>query len=433
MKTLTRIFGPCLLIGGLSATHLVQADVVDVLVLYTPEAAASRNGKDIDARIASYIAYANTAYKNSQVDIQLRLVGSQLADLPYDYVTETNLNNFQQDSSVARLRKEKGADLVTLLNLRQQVSNGYVCGIGYISGGDSSTGRLYQYSSAVAYSLVGIDCGVSTFAHELGHNMGLGHSYAQGSKGGVWEWARGHGVSGLFSTVMAYPQSYGTNNQLPVFSNPEVQTCSGLPCGMEKELVSGADAATSLNALATQIAAFMPMMTPSTEIPAEPVPVPDQPKPLCPISVLNTNAIPNGDFNSLDGWRSGFGQSALEVVALDKPDCSESVLRVTDRVAYYSSAAVDLTTPIMSGKNYRFKAQLAIENGSRETIRIALRVTTSSGAYYSYLNSVSATSTEFTQFKQDFSFNSGTIDSLIIYGPAAGVNVLVDNVSLAEL
>ncbi len=40
--------------------------------------------------------------------------------------------------------------------------------------------------------------------------MGLGHSFAQGSKGGIYEWGRGHGKYNKFSTTMAYPQSYGS-------------------------------------------------------------------------------------------------------------------------------------------------------------------------------------------------------------------------------
>ena len=120
------------------------AEVVDVLVLYTPEALVTRNGADINARISSYIAYANMAYQNSQVDMKLRLVGSQLVTVPYERVNEENLASFSRDASVAALREQTGADLVTLLNLRQEMSGGYVCGIGYVSPGRSDTGQFYS-------------------------------------------------------------------------------------------------------------------------------------------------------------------------------------------------------------------------------------------------------------------------------------------------
>ena len=55
---------------------------VDVLVLYSSSAQASRNGADINARIASYIAYANQAYASSGVDMQLRLVAAQNSICP---------------------------------------------------------------------------------------------------------------------------------------------------------------------------------------------------------------------------------------------------------------------------------------------------------------------------------------------------------------
>ncbi len=434
IKTLKRLTAATGLTACTLASTTVAAEVVDILVLYTPEALQTRNGADIDARISSYITYANDAYSNSQVDMQLRLVGSALLDEPYDFVNESNLSNFRRNSTVANLRREHGADAVVLLNLRQEMSNGYVCGIGYIPSGDSGSGQLYSNASSVAYSLVGIDCGVNTFAHELGHNMSLGHSYVQGSNGGVWPWARGHGVQGLFSTVMAYPHAYGTYRQLPVFSNPRINSCQGQACGVDKNQNDGADSAANLTALASQIAAFMPTVhviddggdddgdddTPPSNTPCEKDPVAG-------------NLLVNGEFDSLDGWQSGFGLSSLSIKALPASGCVDNALVVGDRTQYYSSVYQSTSGKLTVGNTYQMNAKFGIAGGSRETVRVALRVRSSWGSRYAYLDPISVTASELTSYQQSFTLSSGDVDGILIYGPAAGVDIVMDSLSIVPV
>lgn len=418
--------------------NTVTAEVIDVLVLYTPEALQTRNGADIDARISSYITYSNDAYSNAQVDMQLRLVGSALLDADYDYVNETNLSNLRRNSTVANLRREHGADAVVLLNLRQQVSNGYICGIGYVPSGDS--GRLYSNAASVAYSLVGIDCGVNTFTHEVGHNMSLGHSYVQGSTGGVWPWARGHGVQGLFSTIMAYPHAYGTYRQLPVFSNPRINSCEGQACGVDQAQNNGADAAANLTALASQIAGFMPTVhdiddgddggdddgngdddTPPSDTP-------------CVKDPVVGNLLINGEFDSnTDGWQSGFGESTLSITALQAEDCLDNALVVGNRTQYYSSAFQSTNGKLTVGNSYQFNGKFGIANGSRESIRVALRIRSYWGSRYAYLDPVSVTANELTSYQQSFTLSSGEVDGILIYGPAAGVDIVMDSLSIVPL
>lgn len=409
----------------------VSAEVVDVLVLYTPEARDTRYGTDIDARISAYIAYANAAYQNSEVGMQLRLVGSQMVDVPYDRVDEANLSDFSRDPLVEDLREQTGADLVTLLNLRQEMSGGYVCGIGYVPQGRSDTGRFYSYAPSAGFSLVGIDCGVSTFAHELGHNMGLGHSSKQNSSGGVWPWGRGHGVNGLFSTIMAYPQSYGTYNQLPMFSNPQIANCVDLACGVDRDQSNGADSAASLTALATQIAAFRPTVIGDSDMPDDDLPGSGNPTQYCANTPTSGNFIRNGDFDSLDNWQSGFGLSLLEVEAFAKTDCLENRLVVGGRTSSQSSAAQFLSEPLRANTHYKFKGEFAIRGGSRETVRFALRVRSTRGSYYLYLDPVSVTANELTQVSQNFSFPSGQIDAILVYGPRANVDIVMDKLAIS--
>ena len=135
-----------------------------------PAATQTANGRDIDARIASYIEFANTAYEKSGVNLRLRLVHKQRLDwADYPTVTGTNLDRFMRDPQVQRLRGN-GADLVSLVNRSQNSGNGYItCGIGYMGSGDKNSGRFHGNAKDIAYNLTGVDCGLNTFAHEAGH------------------------------------------------------------------------------------------------------------------------------------------------------------------------------------------------------------------------------------------------------------------------
>lgn len=419
--------GAALSIGLLASPQALAANVVDVLVLYTPQALQTRNGADINARIASYIAYTNQAYVNSKVDIQLRVVGAEMINAPYTNVTSNNLQQLRQNATVAQLRRKYGADIVTLLNLRQGTGTGYVCGVGYIPSGDGRTGRFYNNAAAAGFNLVGIDCGVSTFAHEVGHNMGLGHSYAQGTGGGLWPWARGHGVQGLFATVMAYPQSYGTRNQLPVFSNPRLTSCQGMACGVDASRRDGADSATNLNQLASQIAAFMPTVATVDNGDSGSAP------PSCGKSEVSGNLLENGEFNSLGGWSSALGASRLALLSYANGTCTDSALLVTNRSQSYGDAYQRLTGKLKEGGRYRLSAKFGIRGGTRDNIRIALSVQDASGSRYIYLDPVSVTANELTAVTRDFTLDSNAVTGLLIYGPQAGVDIIADSVSLVEV
>ena len=205
---------------AMGSTVSLAANQVDVLVYYNDDAAGTSSGEDIDARIVSFVEHANQAYRNSDIDIQLRLVGTERIQ-GYRGVDGDVLGQFRSNSTVARQRREYGADLVALISTAQPTAGGYICGVGYQPGGAEGSGTFYSNASAYGYSMSGVNCGYNTFAHELGHNMSLGHSAAQNSFGSVFPWGRGHGVSGLFSTIMAYPQAYGTRNHLAQFASPD--------------------------------------------------------------------------------------------------------------------------------------------------------------------------------------------------------------------
>lgn len=250
------------LLTGLSlalTTLAAQASpqTVDIMVLYTKDALALPNGRDIDARIASYIEYTNNAYAKSDTNLRLRLVHKQLLDWATYYdVSGSNLSGFTNDAQVQRLREQYGADVVQLLNRTTQGQGYGVCGIAWVGTGAKNSDQFYSNAKDMAYGLTGIDCGLSTFAHEIGHNMGLRHSYEQDlqsgyyqSHSGTHEWSRGYGVQGQFSTIMGYPQVFGARRQAPLFSNPRLidSECAGQACGQHDH----ADASRALNSMAT--------------------------------------------------------------------------------------------------------------------------------------------------------------------------------------
>jgi peptidyl-Asp metalloendopeptidase len=71
------------------------------------------------------------------------------------------------------------------------------------------------------YSITAVDCGATTFVHELGHNQGLAHSLKQGdTSGGVYVDGMGHGVQNEFASIMASPHVFGSATQYDYFSNP---------------------------------------------------------------------------------------------------------------------------------------------------------------------------------------------------------------------
>lgn len=419
---------------AISAASTVRAqEVVDVLVLYAPETLNTRAGRDIDARTAAYIEYTNQAYINSNVNMRLRLVGLERLDAGYTTVDGNTLEQLRSNATAAELRRQTGADLVTLLTLPTAQGGGYICGIGYMPPGDASREQFYRNASSAAFSLVGVTCGLSTFSHELGHNMGLGHSYRQNSNGSVFPWGRGHGVDGLYSTIMAYPQSYGTRNQLPLFSNPRIQNCAGTTCGVDRNNNDGADASESLNRLISQIGGFSPTIIPmddnedeTTTDPSSPAPEPDN----CQKPAVAGNLIANGEFANLSGWVSAFNASTLSQDAI-VDSCRDTLLVVGERSRYYSAALYDLTGKLNNTTTYRLSARLGIRGTEqRENIRIAFKLTQDGQTSYQYADPVSVTSTSLTDYSATITFPSGSVSGLIIYGPSVGVDILVDSVSL---
>lgn len=211
------------------------ADFIDVLVLYTPAAAADVGGDaGMDGLIALAISESNTSYANSGITQQLRLAHTERIEH-----VETDLETDLQDAQaghgafggVAALRDAYLADLVLLV---ESTAVKAYCGIAF------QMTTLTPAFADYAFSAVEVDCispGYS-FQHELGHNMGANHDwYTEGPTTPSYAHGYVHTDAGgpSWITIMSYFDlctARGVScGRLLYWSNPDV-TMNGVPMGV---------------------------------------------------------------------------------------------------------------------------------------------------------------------------------------------------------
>jgi hypothetical protein len=204
-------------VEGDSAAISADGVVIDVMVLWTPAARIAKGGtvSAIQSTVAAAVANANTAYVNSGVPAQLRLVYSGEVNYTQSSSSLTDLGALTSTSDgkldeVHTLRNQYGADVVTLIGTWTDA-----CGYGYMMPAPSVNYASY------AFNVVALNCAVGnlSYAHEVGHNEGLNHDPDNASGTPAYPYAYGyHDPGGAFRTVMAYP--YLSAPRIPYLSSP---------------------------------------------------------------------------------------------------------------------------------------------------------------------------------------------------------------------
>ena len=206
-----------------------EQSVIDLAVFYTPAARENAGGIDeIATAIDLMVAETNTAYSNSGANQRIKLVAVEEV-VGYSETQDLAVN-------IARLRSESDGYMDEIHDVRDTVAADIVV---LLTAG--SSGRAYQLvipsasSESSAFAVANADS-TRTFAHELGHIMGLRHDryavcgdncnsftrfpYAFGY---VNQQALEPGApdTAFWRTIMAYPNQCGPCPAILRFSNPD--------------------------------------------------------------------------------------------------------------------------------------------------------------------------------------------------------------------
>lgn len=304
--------------------------VVDIMLLFTPNIQATYPSEMSFTLMNHLVAKANQSFANSDINMQLRLVRSELVnytrpssrDALNDIVAaldnDPNTSTDNSLTSINNWRNQSGADIVAMIRTHD-LNEREVCGIALFP--DTVEGVVANVSN------VGISGGsncMNTFTHEIGHNFGAGHQRFNGQSVGLQNFSGALIVPDRYNTIMS---SFGTGNEdrnykLSVFSNLTYQ-CGGRPCGDSQV----ANNARTINLIAPQNAALREsIFTDDISLPIRSLPDTDGDSVADSLDVFpffgdetqdsdgdgvgdNTDAFPNDASETLDTDNDGIGNN----------------------------------------------------------------------------------------------------------------------------
>lgn len=250
-----------LMCGGIVPAGRAQTPqpvyVINVLVLYTPQAAAGAGGATaIQGQINQAVLEASTVFQNSQVNARVRLVATS----QINYTESGSVSN-----DLARLRNPADPVFKTVPPLRKQYAADLVCLVTE-TGSDQNFAGLPGPSAENAFSIIRQPflTGSNLFPVALSFNFGcqLERPYATGT--GAFPYGYGYSIwADTIETVswggtveLEYSTVEGFSGiRLPYFSNPNIQY-DGQPLGVPPGQPNSADNALVLNQTAPIVAGF---------------------------------------------------------------------------------------------------------------------------------------------------------------------------------
>jgi len=205
--------------GGGGGTEIL------VGIIYTPRAETLLgDSSKVQAKAGTLFAGMNTALKDSGTGASVKQAGSAFKiSKDFDGKVKANMDAclawMQSDKESTDWRDANKADLVTCI-VEGDPSGIGSCGLGYVL--PTKAGL-----AATGYNCMWHSTNDVTFAHECGHNMGLGHDETEngGKDKGIdaWSWGMHFTADSKgYCTIQAY-QTQSFPNEALIYSSPNVK------------------------------------------------------------------------------------------------------------------------------------------------------------------------------------------------------------------
>jgi hypothetical protein len=245
-------------------TEMTSPAVLEVVFTYG-EQAKNVYGSSLEARVDELLRVSNETFLRSGVNATLSLRKLiYVGDDTGKEITSRNMNEMIERSGIfegfdEELRRKP--DIFVHLIAREAEAFetvGKATSGGFRANGVFSIERNAKNANVAWVNLEAYSD--SVLVHEIGHILGLGHHRFETEARktlGTFPWAKGHGVTGEFVTVMPYESDFENAREIEIFSNPSIECSVGLKCGVpESNLYRGANAAKALNITAWQVSGY---------------------------------------------------------------------------------------------------------------------------------------------------------------------------------